>query len=295
MNDPVSKRFEDIWYESADGLQLYARRYSAVNAPRGAVLCMHGLTRNSADFAELAKHLQTGYDVICADQRGRGRSDYDSDSSHYQPAVYVQDMFKLLDHLQLDDVVLIGTSMGGLMAMAMAAMHPERVRAITLNDIGPEVDPTGLKRIMAYAGKMPPVNSWAEAVEQTRAVNAIAFPNYNDNDWQRFASKLYVENESGVPTLAYDPSISTPIASDDSAAVPADLWPVFESLSNIPLLAIRGASSDILSSECIARMKTIHPGMGSVEVPKRGHAPMLDEPEAIQAIDAFLSQTASSN
>ena len=284
--------FDDIWYRSSDGLQLYARDYrcrDSAGGARPAVLCMHGLSRNSADFAALAEHLCAGYRVLCVDQRGRGRSDYDRQVSNYALPTYVRDMFTLLDLLAIDRVILVGTSMGGLMAFAMAAAQPGRVRAMVINDIGPELDPRGLARIVAYVGKLPPVADWDQAVAQCREVNAGVFPDFSDRQWLDFARGIYVERD-GVPVLAHDPAIAEPMGDDGASAVPPDLWPVFRGIAEIPMLVVRGEASDILSRACVERMRAIKPDLQSVTVPRRGHAPLLTEPAALQAIDTFLDQ-----
>ncbi len=282
--------FDDLWYRSDDGLTLYARDYAGPDDEAPVALCMHGLTRNSADFAGLAPHLAQRYRVLVADQRGRGRSDYDPDPTRYQPLTYVQDMFRLLDSQAVQRAVLVGTSMGGLMAMMMAAMQPARVSAIVLNDIGPEVDPAGLARIKAYVGKAEPVADWAAAVAQTRAINGAAFPDFSPEDWLHFARGLYrPRTEGGGLELAYDPAISTPLAVADDNAVPPDLWPVFEALSALPVLVLRGEHSDILSAAGLAAMCARKPDLVVAEIAHRGHAPTLDEPDARAAIDAFLA------
>lgn len=282
--------YHDIWYRSGDGLRLYARDYpcrdEAITAP-GTLLCMHGLTRNSADFAELAEHLSQRYRVIAVDVRGRGRSDYDPDPGNYHPLTYVQDMFSLLDQLELQQVILCGTSMGGLMSLMMSAMQGQRVRAVIINDIGPEVDPRGLERIRSYVGKTSPVSNWQEAVAQSRAINGIAFPDFSDSQWQAFTRGLY-RDVDGVPVLAYDPAISQPMDDSDSAAVPPDLWPVFDAMSARPLLVIRGVDSDILAPGCVQEMQRRKPDLQVAEIPHRGHAPTLNESTARSAIDAFL-------
>ncbi len=281
--------YRDLWYQSPDGLKLYARDYPG---PAGSTLppalCMHGLTRNSADFAALADQLCAGRRVLSVDQRGRGRSDYDSNISNYTPATYVQDMFALLDGEGIDRVVLVGTSMGGLMSFLMAAMQPERIAAMIINDIGPEIDPAGLARIQDYVGKSGPVTTWDEAVAQQKAINGIAFPDFTEQQWQDFTRGLYRE-ENGAPVIAYDPAIAQPMSDQDSGAVPPDLWPVFEAITAIPMLVVRGATSDILSPGCVARMRELDPDLQVVEVPNRGHAPMLDEPAAQSAITGFLN------
>jgi pimeloyl-ACP methyl ester carboxylesterase len=283
--------YSDIYYHSDDGLRLYARDYrcrdTAVGSPE-TILCMHGLTRNSADFSGLAAHLSEQYRVISVDNRGRGLSEYDPEVANYTPATYVQDMFTLLDRLGVGQVILCGTSMGGLMSFIMTGMQPERMRGLIINDIGPEIDPVGLERIKRYVGQSGPVRNWEEAVAQARAINEIAFPDFTDSEWVAFARGLYRE-ENGVPVLAYDPAISQPMNdAAGSSAVPPDLWPLFEAIAATPMLVIRGVLSDILAPASVTRMKEKKPDLQFVEVPNRGHAPTLNEPAARGAIDRFL-------
>ena len=282
--------FLDVYYRSEDGLRLYARDYpcrdTAVESPE-TILCMHGLTRNSADFNGLAIHLSERYRVISVDNRGRGRSDYDSSVSNYTPATYARDMFRLLDELGIAQVILCGTSMGGLMSFIMTAMQPERIRGLIINDICPEIDPAGLERIKSYVGQSDPVRNWEEAIAQARAINEIAFPDFTDAEWEEFARGLYRE-ENGVPVLAYDPAISQPMADDGSSAVPPDLWPLFDAITARPMLVIRGETSDILACASVDTMREKKPDLAFVEVPNRGHAPTLNEPVARRAIDSFL-------
>ncbi len=284
--------FVDCWYHSDDGLRLYARDYGCRDPDRAdpaTILCMHGLTRNCADFADLAEHLSERYRVITVDQRGRGRSDYDPDVANYTPVTYVRDMFTLLDKLAIDEVILVGTSMGGLMSFLMATTQPGRVSAMIINDIGPEIDPRGLARIKDYVGKFEPVSNWEEAVVQARAINEVAFPDFSDSQWLEFTRGIFRE-EDGVPVLAYDPAIAVPMAEADSGAIPPDLWPLFETISAIPMLVVRGALSDILSAGCVQGMLLRKPDLQVAEIPNRGHAPMLTEPSSLVAIDAFLGQ-----
>jgi pimeloyl-ACP methyl ester carboxylesterase len=284
--------YTDCWYRSIDGLRLYARDYHCRDLEKRnpeTVLCMHGLTRNSADFAGLASHLCERYRVIAADQRGRGRSDHDPVSARYTPMTYVQDMFTLLDQLHIAQVILVGTSMGGLMSFLMAAMQPQRISKMIINDIGPEIDPRGLERIKGYVGKTPPVQSWDEALQQCRSINGLAFADFSDEQWLDFTQGVYRE-ENGVPVLAYDPAISRPMEEEPAAgAVPTDLWSVFASCAAIPMLVVRGAGSDILSRECVGGMRARHPGLAVAEIPHRGHAPTLTEPASLVAIDTFLA------
>lgn len=277
--------YNDIYYDSHDGLRLYARDYAHAT-PRATLLCMHGLSRNSADFAALCGVLHGDYRIISVDQRGRGLSAYDPAPVNYNPVVYVRDMLTLLDHLGIARVAAIGTSMGGVISMLMAVTAPERFLGVVLNDVGPVIDPTGLARIQGYFGQQPTVSTWQEAAAQARSTNAIAFPDYDDDDWLTFARNVYRENELGVPVLAHDPAIAQSLR---TTGAPVDLWPAFTAMLAIPLLVVRGASSDILAPECVAEMRRRKPDLGVVEVPNRGHAPMLDEAVAIAAIQGFLA------
>ena len=283
--------YSDVYFPSADKrLTLYARDYGIPFDGAPAVLCLHGLTRNSADFEWLAAHLSPRYRVIAADMRGRGRSEWDVVPVNYNPAVYVQDMLGLLDQLGIARVAVIGTSMGGLMAMIMGVMARDRMSGAVINDVGPEIEAAGLARIASYTGKTAPIASWADAAKTAQFINAVAFPDYGADDWMAFARRLFRE-EGGVPVPAYDPGIAAGLKPQSDAPVaPPDLWPMWDGLQGLPILAIRGALSDLLSPVTLDRMAEHHAGMIAVTVPNRGHAPMLDEPEAVAAIDIFLAE-----
>ena len=286
----VGARQTDVEFRSADGS---LRLHGEVRGPDDAsltVLCLHGLTRNGGDFGFLAQHLSARYRVITADQRGRGKSQWDSDPANYHPGTYVADMFALLDGLGIDRVALIGTSMGGLMAMIMGASQPARLRGIVLNDIGPEILVSGLKRLRRSLNDRAPATTWAEATQQAKRINEIAFPDYVDADWEAFARRTYVEDASGRPVAAFDPAILKGLNEADLTAVPQNLWSLWKQLGSIPILAIRGALSDIISPQVLDAMAAEHPNLTAITIANRGHAPMLDEPAAMAAIDAFLKR-----
>jgi len=283
--------FQPYWYTSSDGLKLYARDYGPGKAPF-TVLCMHGLTRNSADFEGLIDLLRPHYPLLVVDQRGRGQSQYDSDPSRYQVPVYAADMFTLLDSKGITDVVLIGTSMGGLIAMQMLAMRPDLIRGVVLNDIGAVIEGAGLARIQSYVGSRSAAADWQEAARQAQRINGAAFPDYSDADWLRFARRLYRENSEGLLEPAYDPAIAQNPPAGDGGPTSVELWPLFDALASVPMLIVRGAHSDILSSPCVAEMLRRKPGARAVEIPNRGHAPALDEPQAVTAIVTFLEDLA---
>jgi len=277
--------YVDVFYQSDDGLRLYARDYPGPRRDAPVILCLPGLTRNSKDFSALAEMLRTTHRVICPDQRGRGRSARDADATRYRPDRYVQDMRTLLDTLGISRVVVIGTSLGGMMAMIMMAIDSARVLAAVLNDVGPEVDPRGIARIAGYVGRSAAVCNWDEAAEQTAHTNGIAFPDYQTGDWQAMARDLYVQ-EGTTPVLDYDPAIAQGVAAGTAAP---NLWPLFEQAGVKPMLVIRGKISDILSEETLAEMMRRLPQVVAQTVAGRGHAPTLSEPEASVAISRFLA------
>lgn len=279
-------------FRSADGrLDLFARDYPAEGPTTvPPLLMMHGLTRNSADFEPLAANLAGRFRLIVPDQRGRGRSDADPEPANYRPDVYAADMFALLTSLAIERVTIIGTSMGGLIAMVMAALQPQRIAGIVFNDVGPEIDPAGLARIQGYVGKGVPLASWEEAARQCAATNGDAFPDYDTADWMAFARRTCREQPDGSIALDYDPAIAASADGEDPATVPPDLWPLWAMLDAIPVLVVRGENSDLLASTTVNEMERRHSGpFAAVQVPCRAHAPMLDEPAALEAIEVFLA------
>ena len=251
------------------------------------MLCLHGLTRNSRDFEDLAPHLAAHHRVIVPDIRGRGRSAYDPNPEKYQPMVYVEDILALLDALNAPRVAIIGTSMGGMLAMMLGVGHRNRVAGLVLNDMGPEVDSRGLERIKGYAGRLPAPKDWDDAVAQTKLMFGDAWPGLGADRWATLTRRAYSEDAAGHPKIEADPKIGEVLRAAPAAA--ANLWPFWNALRGIPMLAIRGATSDILSAATLARMKAENPDLELLEVANRGHAPLLDEPECIAAIDTFLA------
>jgi pimeloyl-ACP methyl ester carboxylesterase len=289
--------FSDRFWTSADGLRLHGRDYApAPGEARLPVICLHGLTRNARDFEDLAPHLAAqGRRVLALDVRGRGESGWDPQPLRYQPPVYAGDVLALMDAAGIARACFIGTSMGGLITLAVAAMRPMAVAGAALNDIGPDIAPEGLARIGGYAGKAPAVADWADAAAYARFTNQAAFPGYGEAQWAAFARRLFVEKD-GRPVLDYDPAIAQVFKPPEGQPAPPapNLWPLFQGLAYFapqaprPLLLIRGALSDLLAPGTAHQMQALAPHMAFAEVAKVGHAPMLDEPEALSAIDAWL-------
>lgn len=280
---------EDIRYQSSDGLNLYAKRYGPKDAQLN-VLCMHGLTRNHKDFEPMIAALPEQYQFIAVDVRGRGLSDRDKNAEHYSPVTYVGDMAALLDHLKLDRVALIGTSMGGLMSMIMMKAMPQRVRGVVLNDVGPVFETAGLNRIAAYTSNNEPMAGWDDAARTVGEVQADIFPDYGPEQWMAFARRTYRELSDGRVALDYDPEITRTVSQVRPGLLTRiAMWKLYKEMSKAPLLLIRGETSDILSEKTAAKMIKRHPDAQLVTVPRVGHAPILDEPEAVQGIRNFLA------
>lgn len=271
-----------------DGIRIACRDYpSRAGDARTPVVCLHGLTRNARDFDSLAPHLARGRRVLAFSMRGRGESDWDPNPMNYNPGTYVQDVLAALSALEIDRAIVIGTSLGGLMAMTMAVVRPTLLAGVVLNDVGPVLEPVGIARIGTYVGQVKLLADWSAATDATRAINAQAFPDYTDADWQTMARRLFVEKNGGV-IADYDPAIATPFTSGGAAQPAPDLWPLFRALKPVPMLAIRGALSDILTAETLTRMEAEHGALQTLTLANRGHAPSLDEPESRAAIDRFI-------
>lgn len=275
-------------FRTRDGLRLYYRDFPG-DAQLAPVLCLAGLTRNCMDFEALAQRIAPRRRVITPDQRGRGRSQYDSNWLNYHPGKYVEDMWDLLQALAIEQVVVIGTSLGGLMAMLMASVKPQQLAGVVLNDIGPDLDIAGMRRIQQYVGRLPPVVTWEDAVAQMQMVFGPAFPDYDAARWLHFARLSFLTAPDGMPLPASDPRIGELVRAAPPGPSPG-LWLAYEGLRQVPTLAIRGELSDLLSSETFERMAQIKPDLRRVTVAGRGHPPLLDEPECARALDEFLSE-----
>ena len=274
-------------FESHDGLRLFYRDYDG-DAARCPVICLPGLTRNSRDFEDFAPHVAPGRRVLSPDLRGRGFSERDPEWRNYNPDTYVRDIWTLMDGLGIERVVLVGTSLGGLMSMTMGGQHPERIAGIVLNDVGCEIAPEGLARVMSYAGRLEAVDDWAGAAAQAKAVYGLAMDDIDEAMWLRMARRGYREDASGRPVIDADPNIG--LALREVGATATDPWASFETLGEMPVLMLRGEHSDILSRDIVERMREIKPDLQVVEIANRGHVPLLDEADSLSAIDGFLER-----
>ncbi len=282
--------FQERHWRSRDGLNLFARDYPAAGGEeRLPVICLHGLTRNSKDFEEIAPVIAGwGRRVIVPDVRGRGQSARDPNPKNYQPKVYARDVIEMMAALDVPHAVFLGTSMGGLITMTLAAIRPKVIAAAILNDVGPAIAPEGVARILSYAGKPVEIRDWNDAAAYVRRTNSIAMPHFTEEDWHRFAQRTFRQGSNG-PEVDYDPAIAVPLGKPPSKLSFWIAGLLFCRLARRrPTLLIRGEISDILSPEIAERMQRMAPSLKRVDVPGVGHAPMLTEPAAVDAIGQFL-------
>jgi len=272
-------------FTASDGVTLHFEDEGA--GP--AILCLAGLTRNATDFTYLMPHL-AGHRVIRMDYRGRGQSDYAEDFMSYNILREGQDAVELLDHLGLDKVTLIGTSRGGLIAMALSATTPDRLNGVVLNDIGPEVAPVGIERIMDYVGKEPPFANLDAAAGALKAGHEAGFPGVPLSRWREQAEFMWTDKPGGGVGLRYDARLRDALIGQAGVGEAPDLWLLFDGLVQLPLAVIRGENSDLFAAETFEKMAARHSGMIGAVVPDRGHVPFLDEAEALGAIHALLEQ-----
>lgn len=278
--------YREATISAQDGLSLYYRDYGDRLSAKTPVLCLGGLTRNSADFAELAARLSKERRVLCPDYRGRGRSAYDPDWRHYDPYVYINDISHLLAATGVGRCVIIGTSLGGLLAMGLTVLRPTIVVGVVLNDIGPDVASAGLGRILQYVGVDYAQPDWDAAVRFLKELMPNLAPKADDAWWRTHAEATYRKGADGRLHFDWDLNLAKPL--DHQRTAMPNLWAMFRGLMAIPTLAFRGALSDVLSEDVFRRMALEKRDLVCVTVPDTGHTPSLSEPQATEALDAFL-------
>ena len=283
--------WSDGYWWSSDGLRLHYRDYAG-DASRPPILCIPGLTRNARDFEGVAERLAGDWRVICVELRGRGESAYAKNAMSYVPLTYYQDVEALIAELKLERFVLFGTSLGGLITMLLAMSNPTRIAGALLNDIGPVLETRGLDHIRSYVGRARDWPTWLHAARFIAEAQADRYPDWSLDDWLVYAKRLCKLTASGRIVYDYDMRIAEPFKLP-GGETGFDLWPAFRALAGSPTLLLRGELSDLLSEETAAQMKAEHPKLDVATVPRVGHAPTLDEPEAAKAIDRLLKRVAA--
>ena len=281
--------FEDRFYNSVDGLRLHYRDYAGP-ADQSPILCLPGLTRNARDFEDVAARLAGHWRVLCLEFRGRGMSEKDPDPSRYMPHTYAADVLKLLDQLGIATAVFFGTSLGGIVTMLVAHSDEERIAGALINDVGPEVDPKGIERIRTYVGKPARWSSWDEAASAMRERLRDVYPRWDHREFETFVRRTCRQDASGAIIFDYDMDIAVPFAEANESTQP-NLWPLLDGLKGKPTVLVRGELSDLLTQDVADRMvRELGPEAELVTVPGVGHAPLLDEAEAVAAIDRLLAR-----
>lgn len=283
--------YQDGFYWSRDGVRLHYRDYAGPSA-RPVLLCLPGLTRNGRDFTPLAERLAGQWRVITLSLRGRGESGYAKDPLSYVPLTYVQDIDALLRILGLTHVAMVGTCLGGLLAMMMAPTHGREIMGVVLNDIGPDIAPEGLARVRSHVGRSPGWPSWLHVARDLAVQEGAIYPRYQIDDWLRMAKQICRVSPSGRIIYDYDPRIAEPFRLPQSHN-PAMLWAGLAALKDKPLLSVRGALSDILSAHTQDKMQARVPHMECVTIAHVGHSPSLCEPSARAALDRWLGRLSS--
>jgi pimeloyl-ACP methyl ester carboxylesterase len=276
-----------FWY-SAEGLRLHYRDYEGPR-DKPPILCIPGLTRNFRDFEPVAERYAGKWRVLCIDLRGRGLSDHDPEPSRYQPHHYVADILKLLDQEGIADAVFLGTSLGGICTMLLASTDADRIAGAMLNDIGPEIDQTGIDRIGGYVGKEVRFENWDEAIAVIAERNREVFPRWQPSEWDRFARRIMYEAPDGI-RFQYDMRIGDNFRAATEGPQGAN-WDLYESLAGRPVLILRGELSDLLEQDVAERMiERLGKDAELVVVPAVGHTPNLEEPEAQAGMDRLLER-----
>ena len=251
------------------------------------LVCVHGLTRVGRDFDDLARALAGRYRVVCPDLVGRGKSDWLADPKYYVPPQYTADMVTLIARLNVETVHWVGTSLGGIVGMALAALPKTPVTRLVLNDVGPVLKAAALQRIAEYVGKAPKFETFEQAQAYVRAVS-ISFGLKTEAQWKQLA-QIAVKPEGTGYRMHYDPAIAVPIGSADAVTEDVSLWPFYDAVK-CPTLALRGAHSDLLDRATLEEMTRRGPRAQAVEIADVGHAPMFMEDEQITIVRDFLLQ-----
>ena len=286
-------RSESRFITAPDGLKLHVRDLGDRRSRRLPLVCLPGLSRTTADFdvlaAAIADEATAPRRVLALDYRGRGLSDYDRNPENYALPVELADVIAVLVACGAAPAVILGTSRGGLLTMALATKQPGAVAGAILNDIGPAIEVEGLMRIKDYVGKLPEPRSFEEGADSLRRIWGAQFPNLGDADWLAAAKRGWRE-QNGRLVTTYDPALAHNLAAMNTDQPIPTMWPQFEALAGVPVMVIRGANSDILSAETVEAMKTRHPDMDVLVVPDQGHAPLLVEPDVIGRITQFAAK-----
>lgn len=286
MADAGTPAAREHRFSARDGLRLFWREYGDPLSDAMPLLCLPGMTRNGKDFTAFAIRHASGRRILCPDYRGRGRSAYAADWRSYTPETCLDDLVHLMAVAGVHRCIVVGTSFGGLLGVGLAAVMPSAVAALVMNDIGPEIEAPTFAGLLEVIGRDHPLSSWNEAVPALRAM----FPRLvfsDERSWDAAARNTWREGDDGRLHIDWDPALAKPLKRTPS---PKPLWGLFRAVGRIPVLALRGEHSDMLSAACFARMAVEKPDIRRVTIAGAGHTPTLDEPDARAALDDFLAR-----
>lgn len=287
-------QFRDVFCQSADGLKLHAKVIGEDKGSALPVLCLPGLTRTTDDFDEIARALATDprapRKVIAVDYRGRGLSDYDPDPAKYTVPIEMGDVLAIAASLGITRAILLGTSRGGLISMALAATQPQLLAGVILNDIGPALEMSGLMKIKGYIANPPPRQTWDEAAGGLKELFGSVFPALTDAEWTAWARRAFREKSSGGLERTYDLKLAHTLDGLDPASPLPQAWELFDALAPVPLMLIHGGLSDLLSPQGVKDMAARRPDLDLVEVADQGHAPLLADQPTMARIVAFCAR-----
>jgi len=292
VENPVPHEGRSVFVSAPDGLRLHVREHGAATASGVPVVCLPGLTRTTADFDDLALALtrsKPSRRVIALDSRGRGRSAYDPNSKNYTPAVELRDLLEVMKVINIPRAVFVGSSRGGILTMLLAAINLEMIAGAVLHDIGPVIESQGVARIKSYVGKLRQPQSLQDGAKILRNLFGMQFPKLTAAQWLGAAERTW-NVQAGRLVQSYDPALAESLADFNVEHPLPPLWNEFDALACVPVLAIRGANSDILSAATIREMRGRHAGLEVLEVADQGHVPFLDTPDLINHIAAFIGR-----
>lgn len=281
-----------VFISAPDGLRLHVRAYGSASRPALPIVCLPGLSRTAEDFETLAEALTQDGDrrVIALDYRGRGRSDYDRNPFNYAVHVELADLMAVVAALDCAPAIFVGTSRGGILTMFLAALRPTLIAGVVLNDIGPVIEPKGLVRIKGYVGRLPRPRDFEEGAEILRRLFSAQFPKLGPEDWLLASRRAFRKQDDGRLMPTYDSRIAKTMEGVDFERPLPPLWKEFDALANVPVMAIRGENSDLLSAATVEAMRTRRSDLDTLVVPDQGHAPLLAEPDVIARIRTFVAR-----
>jgi pimeloyl-ACP methyl ester carboxylesterase len=288
MDDSFRQR--DVQCASPTGLHRMAYlEWGSRDNPK-VVVCVHGLTRCGRDFDFLARALAADHRVVCPDVAGRGDSEWLRDPTEYQVPVYVNDMVALIARLDVETVQWIGTSLGGLIGMSLAALPQSPVTKLVLNDVGPVVTAASVSRIASYVGRWPPLPTIEAAEAYVRAVSA-PFGAHSDAEWRFLTEHVVRRNPDGSFRMHYDPALALTFKAPGPPR-DVELWGLYDNI-RCPTMVVRGESSDLLTRDTANEMSRRGPRAEVVEIAGVGHAPTLIHEDQIRVVRGFLDPRAT--